>query len=375
MWAKLEETLAKFQEVERQLADPSVAADSSRFTRVAKEHGALAKIAKPYLEYKRLQGETATMEAALAAEADPEMQAYIREELESLKQRSAALYQRLEDMLLVDPAEDYDSVIMEIRAGTGGEEAALFANDLYNMYRKYAEDQGWKVEVLDFHPTDLGGMKEISLSITGDGVYRHLRYESGGHRVQRVPKTETQGRIHTSAATVAVLPEPSEIQIEIRPEDVRVDTFCSGGPGGQHQNKTQSGVRLTHLPTGTVAESRSERSQHKNKEICWRMLRTRIYEAVQAKEHAKRAAERRSLIGSGDRSERIRTYNFPQNRVTDHRINLTLHRLDAIMAGDLSELIRGLLDYDKAQQLRALSGKEAEESVKSISKDEKLSVA
>jgi peptide chain release factor 1 len=364
MWAKLDETLAKFEEVERQLADPALAGDSARYTRVAKEHGALAKIAKPYLEYKRLQAEIAPMEAALAAETDPEMQAYMQEELQGLKQRAAALYQRLEDMLLVDPAEDYDSVIMEIRAGTGGEEAALFAGDLFNMYRKFAEDQGWKVEVLDFSPTDLGGMKEVSLSISGDGVYRHLRYESGGHRVQRVPKTETQGRIHTSAATVAVLPEPSEIQVEIKPEDVRIDTFCSGGPGGQHQNKTQSGVRLTHLPTGTVAESRSERSQHKNKDICWRMLRTRIYEALQAQEHAKRAAERKNQIGSGDRSERIRTYNFPQNRVTDHRINLTLHRLDSIIAGDLTELIRALMDYDKQQQLKALG-----------MKDEKLSVA
>ncbi|HMP02240.1 MAG TPA: peptide chain release factor 1 [Gemmatales bacterium] len=354
MWAKLDETLAKFEDVERQLADPASVADSTRYTRLAKEHGSLAKIARPYQEYKRLLTEIAPMEAALAAESDPEMKAYMEEEVQKLRDQSAVLYQKLEDLILVDPGEDFDSVIVEIRAGTGGDEAALFAGDLFNMYRRYAETQGWKLETLDFSPTDLGGMKEISFSLTGDGVYRHLRYESGGHRVQRVPKTEAQGRIHTSAATVAVLPEPSEIQIEIKSEDVRVDTFCSGGPGGQHQNKTQSGVRLTHVPTGTVAESRSERSQLKNKDICWRMLRTRIYENLQAQEHAKRAAERKNQIGSGDRSERIRTYNFPQNRVTDHRINLTLHRLDAIIMGDMAELIRGLMDYDKAQQLKAL---------------------
>jgi peptide chain release factor 1 len=240
---------------------------------------------------------------------------------------------------------------MEIRAGVGGEEAALFAADLFRMYRKYAEDQGWKVEELDFNSTDRGGFKEISFSISGDGVYRQLRFESGGHRVQRVPETEQQGRIHTSAATVAVMPEPSEVQIEIRDEDIRTDTFSAGGPGGQHQNKTQSGVRLTHVPTGVVAESRTERSQHKNKANCWRMLRMRIYDAMIEKERAKRAAERKSLIGSGDRSERIRTYNFPQNRVTDHRINLTIYHLDNIIAGGLDELIRPLIEHEKKLRL------------------------
>jgi peptide chain release factor 1 len=245
-------------------------------------------------------------------------------------------------------------VILEIRAGVGGDEAALFAADLFRMYRKYAEDQGWKVEEIDFSGTELGGFKQISVSISGDGVYRQLRYESGGHRVQRVPETEQQGRVHTSAATVAVLPEPTEVQIEIKPDDVRIDTFSAGGPGGQHQNKTQSGVRLTHIPTGVVAESRTERSQHKNKDNCWRMLRTRIYEQMQEKERAKRAAERKSQIGSGDRSERIRTYNFPQNRVTDHRINLNLYKLDSIIAGNLGEVVRALMDYDKKQRLEEL---------------------
>jgi peptide chain release factor 1 len=355
MYPKLEEALAKFTEVEQQLADPAVIADGPRYSRLAKEHGSLAKLVKPYVEYKQLLDEVAAAESLVSAESDEEMKAYAEEELARLRTREGELKSRLEDMLLVDPAEDFDSIIMEIRAGTGGDEAALFARDLYEMYTRYAREQGWAIEELDFNSTELGGFKEVSFSISGDGVYRQLRYESGGHRVQRVPKTETQGRIHTSAATVAVLPEPNEIQVEIKPEDVRVDTFCSGGPGGQHQNKTQSGVRLTHIPTGTVAESRSERSQHKNKAQCWRMLRTRIYEALQAKEHAARAAERKSLVGSGDRSERIRTYNFPQNRVTDHRINLNLYQLDTIIMGNLGQLIRSLMDYDKQQRLAELT--------------------
>jgi peptide chain release factor 1 len=358
MYPKLEEALAKYQEIEQQLGDPAVIADGPRYSRLAKEHGALAKMVKPYQQYKELVDEIATAESLMADEKDEDMRAYAAEELKSLQGREQELRAKLEDLLLVDPAEDFDSIIMEIRAGTGGDEAALFARDLFDMYTRYARMQGWTIEELDFNSTELGGFKEVSFSISGDGVYRQLRYESGGHRVQRVPKTETQGRIHTSAATVAVMPEPNEIQIEIKPEDVRVDTFASGGPGGQHQNKTQSGVRLVHIPTGTVAESRTERSQHKNKAQCWRMLRTRIYEALHAKEHAARAAERKSLIGSGDRSERIRTYNFPQNRVTDHRINLNLYKLDSIMAGNLGEIVRSLMDYDKKQRLDELAGAE-----------------
>ncbi len=354
MWQKLDETLNRYREIEAQLADPAVIADVARYTQLAKEHGALAKITKPYLEYQSLKKKIEEAEA-LAGETDPEMQALAQDELKMLRPRAQELHDRLEDLLLVDPAEDYDSVIMEIRAGTGGDEAALFAADLFNMYRKYAEKQGWTVEAIDHNGTELGGLKEVIFSIAGEGVYRQLRYESGGHRVQRVPRTETQGRIHTSAATVAVLPEPSEVQIDIRPEDVRVDTFSAGGPGGQHQNKTQSGVRLVHIPTGVVAESRTERSQHKNKANCWRMLRTRIYEAQVEKDRAARAAERKSQIGSGDRSERIRTYNFPQNRVTDHRINLNLYQLDTIIAGDLHDVVRALMDYDKKQRLGQLS--------------------
>jgi len=353
MWPRFEEALSRYRELEGQLSDPAVIGDRARFTQVAKEHGSTAKLAKPYLEYQALAGEIAHAEqlAAESAFADPEMRSYAEEELAGLRRREQALRERLEDLLLIEPGEDYDSVILEIRAGTGGEEAALFAADLYRMYRRYAETQGWKVEGLDFNGTDHGGFKEVSLSVAGDGVYQQLRYESGGHRVQRVPETEQQGRIHTSAATVAVLPEPSEVQIDIRRDEVRRDTFRSGGPGGQHQNKTESGVRLVHLPTGVVAESRSERSQHKNEEVCWRMLRSRIYEQMQEKERAARAADRKSQVGSGDRSERIRTYNFPQNRVTDHRINLTLYKLDAVIAGELGELVHALQEHDKRLRL------------------------
>ena len=351
MWPRFEEALARYRDLEEQLANPAVISDRVRFTQVAKEHGSTAKLVKPYLEYQKLTEEIAHAEILIAAEADPEMRAYAAEEVAGLRQRQEALHTRLEDLLLVDPAEDFDSVIMEIRAGTGGEEAALFAGDLFRMYRHYAEDQGWKVESLDFNGTDHGGFKEVTFSVSGDGVYQSLRYESGGHRVQRVPETEQQGRIHTSAATVAVMPEPSEVQIDIKRDEVRRDTFRSGGPGGQHQNKTESGVRLVHLPTGVVAESRTERSQHKNEDLCWRMLRSKIFEQMQEKERAQRAAHRKSLIGSGDRSERIRTYNFPQNRVTDHRINLTLYKLDAIIAGNLGEVVQALKDYDKKERL------------------------
>jgi peptide chain release factor 1 len=353
MWPIFEQALARYHELEQQLSDPAVAADRARFTRTAKEHGALAKRVKPYLEYKKISDDLTQAQALLDAETDPEMRQYAEQELSDLRNRQQALQARLEDFVLSE-GEDYDSLIMEIRAGTGGDEAALFAGDLYSMYTHYARDQGWKVEDISFSPGEQGGYKEVVFSITGDGAFQHMRYESGGHRVQRVPKTEQQGRIHTSAATVAVLPEPDEVQVEIREQDIEWERMRAGGAGGQHVNKTESAVRIWYkrgTPDELEVKCQDERSQHKNYERAIRILRSRVYESQQQKLHRQRAEQRRTLIGSGDRSERIRTYNFPQSRVTDHRINLNLYKLDSIIAGNLNELIQALRDFDKKQRL------------------------
>jgi peptide chain release factor 1 len=353
VWPLFEQSLARYRELETQLADPALAADRVRFSRVAREHGSLAKQVKPYLEYKQLCDDIAQAEALLAGETDPDMRAYAAQELASLRARQQSLVERLEDFLLAD-GENFDSIIIEIRAGTGGDEAALFAGDLYDMYTRYARDQGWKVEDIGFSPGEAGGFKEVTFSITGDEAFQHLRYESGGHRVQRVPKTETQGRIHTSAATVAILAEPDETQVEIRPQDITREVMRAGGAGGQHVNKTESAVRLWYkkgTPDELEVKCQDQRSQHKNEDRAMRILRSRLYEREQRRLHEQRAEQRRTLIGSGDRSDRIRTYNFPQSRVTDHRINLNLYKLDAILAGNLGELIHALRDFDKKQRL------------------------
>lgn len=354
MWDFFEQQLKHYHELEQQMADPAVVADRLRYTRVAKEHSALSKRIKPYVEYRKLAEDAAQLEPLVASESDADMKRYYEEELAGLRTKQEALKTKLEDMVLVDPGQDFGSVIMEIRAGTGGDEAALFAGDLYDMYTHYARDQGWRVEDIAFSHGEQGGFKEVVFSINGDDVYGHLRYESGGHRVQRVPKTETQGRIHTSAATVAVLPEPDEVQVEVKDSDIEWERMRAGGAGGQHVNKTESAVRIWYkrgTPEEFEVKCQDERSQHKNYDRAIRILRSRLYERQQQQLHKQRAEVRKNMIGSGDRSERIRTYNFPQNRLTDHRINLTLYKLDLIIAGNLADVIGALREYDKRQRL------------------------
>lgn len=354
MRAKLEESLRRFEELERSLLDPAIQADSQRFSAVAREHGSLAKLAVKYRRFRQLNAQI-NEAAAMIEGDDPELAELAAAELPQLKAEREALWDELLELTVGGEDAARSRCILEIRAGTGGEEAALFARDLYEMYRRYAENCGWKVEVLNLSPSDLGGFKEVTIGIEGEGSFRALQYESGGHRVQRVPETEAKGRVHTSAATVAVLAEPEDVEIDLRPEDYRVDKFSASGPGGQHVNKTQSAVRLTHFDTGIVVQCQDEKSQHKNLAKALRVLKTRIYEQKRAAELARRAQERKSKIGSGDRSEKIRTYNYPQNRVTDHRINLTLYKLDSIMQGDLQPVIDGLLEYER-QELRAAFG-------------------
>jgi len=346
----LDEKLARFEELDRQLMDPEVQANPARLTAVARERGSLAKLATKYRRFKELNVQI--REALEMAEgADPELRELAAGELPELKLQRESLWNDLLDMTIGGADANRARCVLEIRAGTGGEEAALFARDLYEMYKHYAEDNRWKIEVLDMSPTELGGFKEIILGVEGEGAFRKLQFESGGHRVQRVPETEAQGRVHTSAATVAVMAEPEDVEISLKADDYRKDIFHASGPGGQHVNKTASAIRLTHYETNIVVSCQDEKSQHKNLAKALRVLKTRLYEAKREAEHKKRSDERKTKIGSGDRSQRIRTYNFPQNRLTDHRINLTLYKLDSIIAGNLSPVIDALTEYER-QELR-----------------------
>jgi peptide chain release factor 1 len=357
MWPVLDQKLTRYRELEQQLYDPAVARDAAKAAALAKERGALAKLVEPYLELQRLEAAIRDSESLLAGD-DPDLRAMAEEELADLKTKRDELRRRIEDQLLVDPAEDFSKVIMEIRAGEGGDEAALFAGDLYDMYTKYARLKGWTIEPISHSPGDAGGFKEITFGVSGDDVYQYLRYESGGHRVQRVPATETQGRIHTSLATVAVLPEPDEVQVTINPGDIEWETMRAGGAGGQHVNKTESAVRIWYkkgTPDQIEVKCQDERSQHKNRERAMRILRTRIFERQQEKLVQGRADLRKTQVGSGERGAKIRTYHFKENRVTDHRIGLTVHKLDAILAGDLDLMIGPMREHMKKEKLAAVT--------------------
>lgn len=342
----LDEKLNKFLELEEQLSDPEVQANSSKMAAVARQHGSLAKLANKYRRFKELLAELKELEE-MANSKDSDEREMAEAEIETLTEERETLWAELLDMTIGGEDANRTRCVMEIRAGTGGDEAALFAGNLFDMYSKHCETKKWKVEVMESRPNEVGGFKEITLGIEGEGVYRELQYESGGHRVQRVPETETKGRVHTSAATVAVLPEPEDVEVDIKPDDYRRDNYRASGPGGQKVNKTDSAVRLTHHETGIVVAIQDEKSQHKNLAKALRILKSRVYDFKQGEINKDRADERKSLVGSGDRSQRIRTYNYPDNRVTDHRIGLTIYKLDQIIAGNVSYLTDGLIEHDR----------------------------
>ncbi|WP_085317744.1 peptide chain release factor 1 [Derxia lacustris] len=351
MQARLDQLCVRLSEIELALQDPNVTRDMTQYRRLTRENAELGAIVARYRDWKTAGADLAAAEDMLR---DPELREFAAAEVDSARERIDATERELQTLLLPRDPNDDRPVLLEIRAGTGGDESALFAGDLLRMYLRYAERQGWRCEVMSASESELGGYREVIVRIEGDGAYSQLKFESGAHRVQRVPATETQGRIHTSACTVAVLPEADEVDVQIAPDELRIDVFRASGAGGQHINKTESAVRITHLPTGLVAECQDDRSQHRNKDKAMKVLASRLRDLRVREQQGREAATRKSLVGSGDRSERIRTYNFPQGRLTDHRINLTLYRLEGVMAGELDEVTAALRSEHQAEQLAAL---------------------
>ena len=352
MFQKLDEVENRYEELEKLLTDPKVLGNPKEMQKLARERAGISKLVETYRAYKKVEEEIKESHNLLT-ESDEEMRELAKAELHSLKERQAALEEEIKTLLLPQDPRDDKNIFLEIRAGTGGEEAALFAADLFRMYAKFAEMNRWRVEVMSQNPTGLGGFKEIIALIEGKKVYSRLKYESGVHRVQRVPVTESSGRIHTSAVTVAVLPEADEVEVEINPNDLRIDVYRSSGPGGQSVNTTDSAVRVTHIPTGMVVTCQDEKSQHKNKAKALKVLRARLLDQLMEEQHNEISEDRKSQVGSGDRSERVRTYNFPQNRITDHRLGLTLHRLDSVLEGDLAEVVDALNGHFQAETLKS----------------------
>lgn len=352
MFQKLAFIEEKYEELSNRISDPEIISDINTWRKLMKEHSDMTPIVEKYREYKAVTENLNEAEEMLREGQEAEFEEMLKDEISQAKAKLPLIEEELKILLIPKDPNDDKSVIVEIRGGTGGEEAALFAGELFRMYSMYAEKKRWKIEIMNSNPTELGGFKEISFSVDGEGAYSRFKYESGVHRVQRVPETESQGRIQTSAASVAVLPEVEEVELEINQNDLKIDVFRAGGPGGQCVNTTDSAVRITHLPTGLVVSCQDEKSQHKNKDKALKVLRSRLYELMEAERNASIAAERKSQVGSGDRSERIRTYNFPQGRVTDHRINLTLYKIDAIMNGEIDELIDQLATYYQSEKLK-----------------------
>lgn len=351
MFEKFQAAENRYDEINHRLSDPTVIANQDEYRKLMKEHAELELLVAKYGEYKKVNKEISDAKEMLNEKLDKEFREMVEMELDEAQEKLEVLKKEMKILLLPKDPNDEKSVIVEIRGGAGGEEAALFAGDLFRMYTRYAERNRWKTEILDSNPTEIGGFKEVVFSIDGSGAYSRLKFESGVHRVQRIPSTEANGRVHTSTVTVAVLPEVEEIDVEINPNDLRIDTYRASGAGGQHINKTDSAIRITHLPTGLVVSCQDQRSQHKNKDKAMRVLRSKLYEIAQEQQNSEIAQERKSQVGTGDRSERIRTYNYPQGRVTDHRIGLTLYKIEDILDGDIDEILDALITTDQADRL------------------------